>query len=125
MFSFEFCEIFKNTYFYRIPLVAASRHNAISWLCAVYVLVVIFTYIYRCTYFKAMPKFHVTILIFLDTKNLPHPCLSLIWLRENTSSNQDLHYKSWSDFNFSVLVCSSTYFLYLLFFLITVNVLKI
>ena len=25
VFSSEFCEIFKNTYFYRIPLVAASE----------------------------------------------------------------------------------------------------
>ena len=30
MFSYEFCEIFKNTFFHRIPLVAASEYNS-AW----------------------------------------------------------------------------------------------
>ena len=33
MFSFEFCEISKNTFYYRTPLVAASVvGQSISWL---------------------------------------------------------------------------------------------
>ena len=34
MFSCEFCEIFKNTYFYRTPLVAASDAVNNAWRSA-------------------------------------------------------------------------------------------
>ena len=36
MFSCEYCKLFKNSFFYRTPLVAASRTETFSLVCDTY-----------------------------------------------------------------------------------------